>query len=128
MGQLLVYRFYMANEAKAATGSSPGRLTIRARSPSERSGLSSMLCPDSSARTPAKVLEAHALLFGTHALATTPCCLGNLLPKLDGGLHVMTPALELAKGTLASHLALEVLDRTLDAFVSDLHLERPALH
>ncbi len=40
----------------------------------------------------------------------------------------MATALELAKCTFARHLALEVLDRTLDAFVSYLHLERPALH
>lgn len=40
----------------------------------------------------------------------------------------MTTALELAEGPLCCHFALEVLDGTLDSSVSNLHLERPALH
>ena len=40
----------------------------------------------------------------------------------------MSAALELAENTLRRHLALEVLDRTLNAFVADLDLERPALN
>jgi len=37
-------------------------------------------------------------------------------------------ALQLAQNALRCHLALEVLDRTLNAFVADLDLERPALN
>ena len=73
-------------------------------------------------------VESKTWLFGTYALATTTSGLGNLLANLDGGLHVMTTALELAEGPLCCHLALEVLDGTLDSSVSNLHLERPALH
>lgn len=40
----------------------------------------------------------------------------------------MTTTLELPKGALACHLTLEVLDSTLNTFVSNLNLERPALH
>ncbi len=40
----------------------------------------------------------------------------------------MATTLELTKGSFASHLALKVLDRTLDAFVSNLDLKRPALY
>jgi hypothetical protein len=37
-------------------------------------------------------------------------------------------ALELAQDAFCGHLALEVLDRTLDAFVSNLDLKGPALN
>jgi hypothetical protein len=40
----------------------------------------------------------------------------------------MSAALQLTQDAFRSHLALEVLDRTLDAFVADLDLERPALN
>ncbi len=40
----------------------------------------------------------------------------------------MAPALELSQNALARHLALEVLDGALDAFVTDGNLERLALH
>ena len=40
----------------------------------------------------------------------------------------MSAALELTQDAFCSHLALEVLDRTLDAFVADLDLEGPALN
>ena len=72
--------------------------------------------------------KAHRLLFGTYALATTTSSFGDLLTNLHRGFHVVTATLQLAKGTFASHLALEVLDGTLDAFVSNLDLERPALY
>jgi hypothetical protein len=39
----------------------------------------------------------------------------------------MTPTLELAQDALSGHLALEVLDGPLDAFVADLDLERLTL-
>ena len=40
----------------------------------------------------------------------------------------MSAALQLTQDAFRSHLTLEVLDRTLDAFVADLDLERPALN
>ena len=40
----------------------------------------------------------------------------------------MPAALQLAQDAFRSHLTLEVLNRTLDAFVADLDLERPALN
>ncbi len=40
----------------------------------------------------------------------------------------MAAALELAQGAFTSHLALEVLDGTLNTFVSNLDLKRPALY
>ena len=40
----------------------------------------------------------------------------------------MTTTLELAKDALCRHLALEVLDRTLNAFFADLNLDRLALN
>lgn len=40
----------------------------------------------------------------------------------------MAPTLELAEGALCRHLALEVLDCTLDATISNLDLERPTLY
>jgi hypothetical protein len=40
----------------------------------------------------------------------------------------VSAALELTENAFRCHLALEVLDRTLDAFVADLDLEGPALN
>lgn len=65
---------------------------------------------------------------GLQALATTASCLAHLLTLLDRRLHVVAAALQLAQNALRSHLALEVLDRTLNAFVANLDLERPALN
>ncbi len=67
-------------------------------------------------------------LFRTDALATTTRSFRNLLANLDRRLHVMAPALELAESALCRHLALEVLDCTLDATISNLDLERPTLY
>jgi hypothetical protein len=57
------------------------------------------------------------------ALAAAPGGLAGLLPALDRGLHVVAAALELAEDALGGHLALEVLDRALDALVTDGDLE-----
>lgn len=67
-------------------------------------------------------------LFGTDALTAAASGLGDLLADLDRGLHVVTPTLQLAEGTLCCHFALEVLDCTLDATISNLDLERPTLY
>lgn len=40
----------------------------------------------------------------------------------------MTTPLQFTKGSFTCHLTLEMLDRALDAFVSNLDLERPALY
>jgi hypothetical protein len=40
----------------------------------------------------------------------------------------MTSTLELPKGALCCHFSLEVLNGTLNTSVTDLHLERAALH
>src|SRR5450432_4212764 len=65
---------------------------------------------------------------GLEALAAAASGFALLLALLDRGLHVMSAALQLTQDAFRSHLALEVLDRTLDAFVADLNLERPALN
>jgi len=40
----------------------------------------------------------------------------------------MTAALQFTQGAFTSHFALEVLDGTLNTFVSNLDLKRPALY
>ena len=67
-------------------------------------------------------------LVRLQALAATTSGFAHLLALLDRRLHVMTAALQLTQNALRSHLALEVLDRTLNAFVANLDLERPALN
>ncbi len=71
---------------------------------------------------------SEAGIFGAHALATATGGFGNLLAELDRGLHVVTTTLQLTQDAFTGHFALEVLDGTLDAFVADLDLERPALN
>lgn len=66
--------------------------------------------------------------FGPDALAASARCLRDLLAEFYRRLHVVTATLQLPKSALTSHLPLEVLDRTLDAFVSNLDLKGPALH
>ncbi len=73
-----------------------------------------------------RCLEAR--FFGTNALTTTTSRLGDLLTKFNGRLHVVATTLQFSKCPLPCHLPLEVLDRTLDTFVSNLNLERSALH
>lgn len=41
---------------------------------------------------------------------------------------MMPTPLQLTQRAFGRHLALEVLDRTFDSSVTDLHLERAALH
>ena len=62
-------------------------------------------------------------LFRLEALAPSTSCLAHLLPTLDGRLHVVPSALELAQDAFGCHLALEMLDCALDAFVADLDFE-----
>jgi hypothetical protein len=57
------------------------------------------------------------------ALATPTRCLTHLLAALDRRFHVVAPPLELSQDAFGSHLALEVLDGSLDAFVADSDLE-----
>ena len=66
--------------------------------------------------------------FDARALAATARGLGGLLSALDRRLHVVTAALQLAEDAFTRHLALEMLDGSLDALVSDLDFERFALN
>ena len=66
---------------------------------------------------------AALLLIGTQTLAPTARRFTHLLPSLHGRLHVVAATLELAEDTFRGHTALEMLDRPLDALVSDLDLE-----
>jgi len=67
-------------------------------------------------------------LVRLQTLATTASRFAHLLPTLDRRLHVVTAALELAKDALTRHLALEMLDGSLDALVSDLDFKGLALN
>jgi len=66
-----------------------------------------------------------AELDGFHplALATPTGCLTHLLAALDRRFHVVATPLELPQDAFGRHLALEVLDGSLDAFVADGDLE-----
>jgi hypothetical protein len=66
---------------------------------------------------------ATLLLIGTQALASATRRFTHLLPSLHGRLHVVTATLELTQNSFRGHAALEMLDRPLDALVSDLDLE-----
>lgn len=70
------------------------------------------------------------LLHDVHLrpLATTTRSFRSLLAALDRRLHVVPAPLELAENSLSGHLPLEVLDRTLDSFVTHGDLERFALN
>jgi hypothetical protein len=72
--------------------------------------------------------KTHRLLVRTDALTTTASSFRNLLAELDRRLHVMAATLQLAESSLSCHFTLEVLDGTLNAFISNLDLERPALY
>lgn len=69
-----------------------------------------------------------ARVVKTNALATTTSRFCDLLALLDGGLHVVTTALKLTKGTFAGHLALQMLDCALDALIAYLDFQGPALN
>jgi 6-phosphofructokinase 1 len=62
-----------------------------------------------------------------NALAAPARSLGGLLPLLDRRLHVVTAALELAEDAFGRHLALEVLDRTLESTFTDVNFDRLTL-
>jgi hypothetical protein len=62
------------------------------------------------------------------ALAPATSCFAHLLSALHGRLHVVAPSLELTEDAFRGHLALEMLDRALDAFVADDDLERLTLN
>ena len=64
----------------------------------------------------------------TNTLATAARSLRGLLPFLDRGLHVVTAALELPENALGGHLALEVLDRTLEATLTNVNFDGLALY
>ena len=82
---------------------------------------------DSAGRAKSALHQARTrLLVRAQTLAAATSGLAHLLPTLDRRLHVVTAALELAENTLRCHTTLEVLDRALDAFVSDLDFERLA--
>src|SRR5882724_8050097 len=67
-------------------------------------------------------------LVRLQALAAATSGFAHLLPLLDRRFHVVPAALELAQDAFTGHLALEMLDGTLDALVADLDLERFALN
>jgi hypothetical protein len=64
----------------------------------------------------------------TNALPTAARSLRGLLPLLDRRLHVVTAALELPEDTLSGHLALQVLDRTLESTFTNVNFDRLALY
>jgi hypothetical protein len=63
-----------------------------------------------------------------NALAAASRGLRGLLPLLDRGLHVVTAALELTEDAFGRHLALEVLDRTLESSFTDVNFDRLTLY
>ena len=85
-------------------------------------------------RTPATVDPASAelpknrlnLFDDARALAATTSGFGFLLAALDRRLHVVPAALQLAKNAFRRHLALQVLDCTLDPAIANGDLERLA--
>ena len=66
---------------------------------------------------------APLLFIRPQALAATPGSLTHFLPSLDRRLHIVAATLELPQNSFRGHAALEMLDRSLDALVSDLDLE-----
>jgi hypothetical protein len=64
----------------------------------------------------------------TNTLASAASSLSGLLPFLDRRLHVVTAALELSEDALGGHLALEVLDRTLESTFTNVNFDRLALY
>jgi hypothetical protein len=64
----------------------------------------------------------------TNALAAAACGLRGFLTLLDRRLHVVTATLELPEDALGGHLALEVLDRTLESTFTNVNFDRLALY
>jgi hypothetical protein len=63
-----------------------------------------------------------------NALPTAARGLCGFLSLLDGGLHVVTAALELTEDALGRHLALKVLHRTLESTFTNVNFDRLALY
>src|SRR5690606_35842152 len=84
--------------------------------------------PGISGRAGALQHAAALLLVGLQALAPTTRGFAHLLPPLHRRLHVVATPLELTEDALRGHFALQMLDRALDALVTDLDLERLARH
>ena len=62
------------------------------------------------------------------ALAATTSGFAHLLAALDRRLHVVPTALQLAQDAFTGHLALEVLDGSLDTLVANLDFKGFALN
>ena len=67
-------------------------------------------------------------MIGLHALATPSSRFAFLLTTLDGGLHIVTPSLELAQDTLGGHFAFQVFDCSFDSLVANGNFKGFALH
>jgi hypothetical protein len=64
----------------------------------------------------------------TNALPAATRSLCGLFSFLDRRLHVVTTALELPEDALGRHLALEVLDRSLESAFTNVNFDRLALY